>query len=295
MIMTADEIVNEMTMSYSHLMHIVVEGESDQKFFISVMKNHRNVNVISAFGSDGVVEVINLFDKYKSATAAAVPALGIIDRDYKIPNGKYVASQNILLTDHRDIECMMVDSPSLISVLNELGSVGKISKFGDEHAIRAKLTDVCKTVGELRYLSQHESINFTFQKLDYEKFVDKKNLILDPIKLVEHIAGAQPKGVDRISLDTLERARKARTKAKDENGKAYFIHDLLICRGHDLTALMALGLRSLWGSRKVTELSISVIEGYLRVAYLGCFKNSNLYKNMVSWVSSNGLSPRVVL
>lgn len=295
MFMTADEVVTEMTMSYSHVMHLVVEGETDQKFFISVLQNQPCVNVVCATGSDGVINVIELIEKDNINKKSVVPTLGVIDRDYRIPRGDVPLSSNILLTDLRDLECMMIGSPSLGYVLNELGSVKKIKKFGSEAAILTKIIDACKVVGELRYFSQSTKMNLTFQNLDYEKFVDKKSLTLNPKQLADHISGAQPSGATRITVATLATANLACKKATVLNGGKYFTHDLLICRGHDLTSLIAIGLRSLWGSRQASESTSSMIEGYLRVAYLTHFKNSALYTSMASWIALRNIHHKVMI
>lgn len=294
MIMNVDEIVNEMTMSYSHSMHLIVEGETDKKFFTSVIKNNEFVNVMCANGSDGAIDVISSYEKYVSPNGINVPALGIIDRDYRFPIGKIPQSTNILLTDSRDLECMMIGSSSLMAVFNELGSANKIRKFGNEAAIRQKLISACKVVGELRYFSQSTNINLTFQKLDFEKFVDKKTLVLDHVKFVNHLAAAQPTGTTRVTVTCLANASNVCGMALHPNGQKYFINDLLVCCGHDLTALISLGLKSLWGSRTNSELTTS-IEGYLRLSYLSNFSFSNLHASILTWIAAHNLQLKVVI
>lgn len=255
--MSTDELITEMFMSYSHAMHLVVEGETDQKFFCSVFNNHARVNIICApgTGADGVIEIVQGVDRENSKNDRKISTLGIIDRDYRIPLGSIPNSNNILLTDLRDLECMMFASPCLGHVLNELGSLAKLKNSGGETSIRTTVIAACKPVAELRYHSHFAKLHLNFQSLDYEKFVDKKTLVVDDRRLIAHIAGGQVESSKKIDNKTAAEAKRSCASAKESSGSKYFTDDLLLCRGHDLMALIALGLRSAWGSRKTSEAS----------------------------------------
>lgn len=292
--MTVEEIITEMTMSYSHAMHLVVEGETDQKLFCSVVGNNK-VNIVCASGSDNVIEIIESIDAEKAAKTIDILALGIIDRDYRIPLGAMPASVNIISTDLRDIECMMVSSPVLGHVLNELGSLNKIEKAGGVVAIRKSISDSCKSVACLRYHSAQTNMNIDFKKLDYETFVSKKDLTVDEIKMLGHISGAQCAGTAKICSKVLAAAKKNCNSGAMVSGKKYFTNDFLLLRGHDLMETLAIGLRSLWGSRKALDSTACIVEGHFRVAYVAEFKSTNLFSGIVAWIASVGLQKEVSL
>lgn len=286
--MTVDELVTELTMSTSYSTHILVEGYDDIKFFCSALQGYNDVNFLCAWGAEQVMEAVEKINEERSRQKKSIAVLGVIDRDYRIPTGTLPALPNLVVTDHRDLECMMINSPSFAAVLNELGSVEKIKNAGGVDAIRSKMTQVCRVVGELRYFSYAYQHNFSFQQLDYEEFVDKKTLKLDSSKLVAHLSGAQKKDTLQITTHILSQASAACEAAAHPDKSKYFIHDLLVCRGHDLVALFSIGLRSRWGSRKAAEVTVDRLESYLRAAYIAHFPSSDLYKNIIAWITYHG-------
>lgn len=295
MYMSTEELITEMSMSYSYSMHLVVEGETDQKFFCSVFNSHACVNIICApgTGSEGVIEIVQKVDIENSKNNRKIDALGIIDRDYRIPLETIPNNSNILLTDLRDLECMMFASPCLGHVLNELGSLVKLKNAGGETSIRTTIVAACKPVAELRYHSHLAKLHLNFQKLNYEKFVDKKTLTVDEGRLIAHIAGGQVEDPKKIDNKTAVEAKRSCASAKESSGSKYFTDDLLLCRGHDLMTVIALGLRSAWGSKSASEASVSLVEGHFRVAFVQHFKLTKLFTNILAWLKSRGLDRKV--
>ncbi len=281
-------------MSYSHKLHLVLEGNDDCQLLLSVISNDSAVNTVCVYGADRVIETVNTVESDKKLQNN-LKVLGIIDRDYREPLKSLPSSANILISDHRDIECMMVDSPVFAKVLRELGSAEKVKSLGGAAAVRAKIVCASRLIGELRYYSQFSSEHWSFKQLELSKLIDKKTLEIDTKKLVQHLGSLQPAGKAPISMATLSAAQQACKGAKCQKQKNYFSNDYLLCRGHDLMYIFGLALRSFCGSQKAIDSTAERIETLFRVGYGPYFTRSDLFKNIDAWLGLNGLTNDVVL
>jgi hypothetical protein len=292
--MTIDEVVTELTMSYSHKLHLILEGDDDRQLLLSVISNEAVVNTVCVYGADRVIETIEAVEA-DPILLRTLKVLGVIDRDYREPLKTLPTSANILITDHRDIECMMIDSPVFTRVLRELGSSEKVIALGGASAVKGKITGAGRVLGELRYYSQSSHAPWTFKKLDFSKVIDRKTLVFDESKLLNHLSTHQ--GTDKVPISsaTISAAKQACKKAKCLKKMSYFSHDFLICRGHDLMGIFGLALRSFCGSQNAPECTIERIETLFRVGYGPYFSRSKLFKNMSTWLAINGLAQDIAL
>ena len=74
-----EELITELSMTYSFKMHLIVEGNDDKKFFRSLLNGIDKVNLICVWGADNVMHVIREVDKLK-LTMRICPTLGVVDR-----------------------------------------------------------------------------------------------------------------------------------------------------------------------------------------------------------------------
>ena len=88
---TMDELITELSMTYSFRMHLIVEGDDDKRFFRSSLRGIDKVNLLCVWGADNVMYVIRQIDQLGPA-AQISPTLGIIDRDYRVPLGSLLQS-----------------------------------------------------------------------------------------------------------------------------------------------------------------------------------------------------------
>ena len=132
--LSVEELITELSMTYSFRMHLLVEGDDDRKFFSAALKGIDKVNVVCCWGADTVSSTIRELDRLRESSPF-LPTLGIVDRDYRIPLGLLYASPNLFATDLRDLECMMIGSPVFEAVLTEFGSAKKITAFGGPDAV----------------------------------------------------------------------------------------------------------------------------------------------------------------
>jgi hypothetical protein len=64
--------------------------------------------------------------------------------------------------------------------------------------------------------------------------------------------------------------------------------DRQICRGHDLTAVLALKLGAKWGKASARRLNQVTIEGMLRLTLrLEDFSQTKMYNDMLEWEGRN--------
>lgn len=291
--MTVDELITELSMTYSFQMHLLVEGDDDRKFFNATLKGIDKVNVVCCWGADTVSSAIQQIDEIRM-TSKFLPSLGVIDRDYQMVLGTLYASPNLLTSDLRDIECMMIDSPAFEAVLLEFGSAKKIHAFGGTETVAKTISDSASHIGKLRFYSQHKNLKVSFKKLDIDKLLDRKSLSIDPQSLLTHINARQDSCASKMTAEDIVEANSACTNAECRQ-QPYFTNPLLLCRGHDLMEMLAIGFRSTLGSRSAKESSRENIESLFRLSYVAHFRNSQLAASIETWLKNLNLYPAVAL
>ncbi|MCD8313717.1 MAG: hypothetical protein LUC24_06105 [Bacteroidales bacterium] len=148
---------------------------------------------------------------------------GIRDCDYTRYNKNYTCPQNIFLTDHRDIEMMMFNAPSVINSLKVWNP-----KFPEKIEGNA---NVCRYLGYLRIYNDVFNIGCTFHDnikvsdvlsmKDHSLIQDWDDVLLS--KFLSNCNGA----VNKEDINTFI----ATNKLDDES----FLN---ICRGHDVINLL---------------------------------------------------------
>ena len=289
-----EELITELSMTYSFKMHLIVEGNDDKKFFRSLLNGIDKVNLICVWGADNVMHVIREVDKLK-LTMRICPTLGVVDRDYRIPLGILLQSPNLIASDARDLECMMFGSPSFEAVLSEFGSETKVAVLGGPGSIAAAAIASASTVGRIRFHVHELRSGTTFQQLELSRIVDRKTLAIDPDELIKHLNARQGVSGQPLPATATDQAKHACLKARCDKGQPYFQHDLLLCRGHDLMEIMAIGFRSLFGSRSATESSRENVESLFRLNYIAHFRTTQMARSIEAWLSSNSVSSHVAL
>src|SRR5207302_748940 len=101
-------------------------------------------------------------------------------------------SRNIILTDFHDIEVLLLESPALDHVLNELGDAGRVRNVSATRgSVRAILYDIGRVLGALRLFSIRNSLSLRFDGLNFEKFVNEQTVKTTPEDIVAAIRGHQ--------------------------------------------------------------------------------------------------------
>ncbi len=265
---TAQELINELAMSTSFRAHVVVEGISDQKLLQNTLPKNLAANVIPAGNCEAALNVAEAFQEHPAKSTLKLVVF--VDRDYQVALRNIDKIPNVVVTELRDIECMMFDSECFDRVIEEYVSDSKLAALQENHiSIKNFVISLAAEIGCIRYASQKEKWGISFKALDFEKFLIKKGMIVDRAKFIGHINGAQT-----AEESTTERKEKKRLSADDysnaleiTNNCAALQHPLLRARGHDLVAILHFGLRKCWGNKVATDLTPEILEKTFHIAY----------------------------
>jgi Protein of unknown function (DUF4435) len=273
---TGDADANQIRMQRSTFtgVFLLVEGSSDKAFYeCFVNKLICQIVVISGKPSskERVIAVLDILEK-----SNFMGVLGIVDADFDRLESVSHNSPNLLLTDTHDLETMLVNSPALDKVVREFGSEDKISKFGMD--VRTALVEAGMLIGYLRWISQCDRLNLTFNGIKFSKFINEQSLQIDEVKMIQEVKNkSQSSSLGNIDI------KQRLTKQKNDN------HDRLqVCCGHDLVEILSLGLRKAIGTMKPSEIESDSLERSLRLAYEEVyFRQTQLYSNIRQWESKN--------
>ena len=123
---------------------------------------------------------------------------------------------------------------------------------------------------------------------DLSKLIDKKTLSINPRKLVTHLNARQGDTCCVLPGTAVAMATQSCSHARCERGLSYFQRDLLLCRGHDLMEIPAIGFRSLFGSRSAAESSRENVESLFTLNYLPHFRATPMVEAIERWLNGNG-------
>ena len=248
---------------------IVVEGEEDVKVYSKFMRPENTV-VKTSEGSDGRKGYANveLIVKDIKEEVPVAHIFGIRDADYSKYARGFTVSENIFLTDRRDLEMMLLEADSVQQALNEW-----IPNYED--ALNRSVP-VCRYFGYLRIFNGILNLNCDFRDhLRITGFWDFNR----------HAVREDWKESSERSFVTLSNGGCSSTTVNDfivENAlEQEDYHD--ICRGHDLLSLLALTLVK--NEFSATAIMMKMIEVYS----LEDFKQTRLYASIVQWQESEGV------
>ncbi len=205
--------------------------------------------------------------------------LAIVDADFDHLALESVQSSNLLRTDSHDLETLMIQSPALEKVVVEFGSEEKLKNF--EADLRQCLLTAAKPLGYLVWHSSQANLGLRFEGIDFGNFINEKTLQVNETKLIQTIKNKSQK--QSLKDEELQKAIK---DLEDPS------HDLWqVCRGHDLTELLSLGLRKTIGTNNSTDVKPEILERALRLAYEFQYLHATkLYGAIVAWEKQTGYS-----
>lgn len=270
--LTDDRIANKIRLrrEISSSTFLLVEGSSDKVFYERFIDKSACELEIAA----GKFRVINVLEILEKSSFCGV--LGIVDADFDRLESLSYNSPNLLLTDTHDLETMLINSPALNKIVREFGSEDKIAKFGMD--VRTVLVEAGRSIGYLRWISQRDRLELTFNGIKYSKFIKEQSLQLDELELIKEVKNKS----QMLSLDNKAILQRI-TEHKSDS------HDCWqVCCGHDLVEILSLGLRKAIGTMKPSEIEPDNLERSLRLAYEEVyFRQTQLYANIRQWESEN--------
>jgi Protein of unknown function (DUF4435) len=270
--LTDDRIANKIRLrrEVSSSTFLLVEGSSDKVFYERFV-DKLVCELETAAGKIRVINVLEILDKSNFSGV-----LGIVDADFDRLESLSHNSPNLLLTDTHDLETMLINSPALDKLVREFGSEEKIAKFGTD--VRTVLVEAGRLIGYLRWISQCDQLNLTFNGIKFSKFINEQSLQIDEAKMIQEVKNkSQSSSLGNIDI------QQRLTKQKNDN------HDRLqVCCGHDLVEILSLGLRKAIGTMKPSEIEPDSLERSLRLAYEEVyFRQTQLCSNIRQWESKN--------
>jgi hypothetical protein len=242
---------------------LLVEGTSDKTFYARLI----DATMCSVEVANGKQQALDVLRILEQDSVAGV--LAIVDADFDVLEGKLTESTNVLLTDTHDLETMLLCSPALDKLLEEYGSQEKLA----QKDIRTILLECGKPVGYLRWVSLREQAALNFEKLDFARFLSKKELRVNERELVRVLKSRSQSRYTEEDLHTFLQELRQDT------------HDPWhVCCGHDLIEILSVGLRSAWGSWRAQDVAPDVLERSLRLSYEApFFVQTRLYESLRVW------------
>ncbi|MBR3647259.1 MAG: DUF4435 domain-containing protein [Paludibacteraceae bacterium] len=249
---------------------VVVEAEEDvavyEKFVLvdsTIVKT--SVDETGRMGYANVQTIVR--DIKKEDPKAHI--IGIRDADYALYNDKYVVPENIFLTDHRDVEMMLLEAESVKQALR--------AWMPSYDEVFARCIPICRYFGYLRIYNELANLSVRFHDN------------LSPNKYWDYQKQAMKVGWEQDS--TTQFAVLSNGKCVEEDVKAFIITHKLeeeslydVCRGHDMLKLLSLNLID------VQTYSTPCIMTKITDAYsLSDFKATRLYKSIFNWQIAEGV------
>ena len=244
---------------------VVVEGESDEKFFSKIFSGEK-VNVRRSYG--GVRKLIHIVNTLIKQTRAII---GIRDADFLHLNDKYTPIPNIFLTDYHDLEMMTAASDSVYeSVVIEYAGKENLSLLNRETILRS-----ISFIGGLRWLNESLDLQLNFQDLGLGKFYDGKNHYLDKTSFLYEVRRRSPNKKGNVEIEDIEAVI------------AGFTDYLNLCNGHDFHKALASCIRSC-GKNQVHDKAIAA--GFRMTYRFQDFQESRLYEELKEWAEKQSIS-----
>ncbi|MDB9312411.1 DUF4435 domain-containing protein [Spirulina sp. CS-785/01] len=268
--LTPDRDANQIRMRRSSFLgtFLLVEGDTDKKFYYNLI-NRDLCQVVTLSGKpsskERVIVVLRILnqDNFQGV-------LAIVDADFDHLLDSPVSWPNLFRTDTHDLETLLIQSPALEKVLIELGSEEKIKQFSQD--IRETLLNAGLSLGYLRWISQQDGLNLTFNGLKFNKFINDKSLAINENDLIKAVKNkSQQPDLSNPQLQEQLTTFKNNT------------HDpWQVCCGHDLVEILSLGLRKTLGTNNKVE--PEKVEISLRLAYEAVyFQDTTLYADICQW------------
>ncbi|SRR5258707_3537671 len=179
-------------------------------------------------------------------------------------------------------------APALTKFLWEYGSADKIDKL--KKAGKEPLTvllECAMPIGYLVWVSLRESLALLFEKLDFSNFIDKGTMTVDKKKLVAAVKG------HTFTSGNIDRAKRQALSNHDTLSSLEQIYDSAhdpwhVCRGHDLMAVLSIGLCKVIGTCQPHDVKPDMLERILRLSFeFSYFRQTQLYQAIQNWEKIN--------
>lgn len=257
---------------------LLLEGPTDKRVFGNLIDTENCRIIIPPVGKDAknyVVDTIAILNEDKNFSGA----VAIVDNDFWVLENYEHGISDLLTSEFADLETMLICSPALNRVLNEVGKEEKQIIFTQTYKdiLEHLLTEASK-IGYLRWYNKLSGLSLKFKGIEFKKFTDKNTLeisMIDLIRVVKNNSEKPHLSEENIIIEVEKMFREEHQK----------VH---ICCGHDIVSLLTFGLRKVWGSNDSNEFKDDIIDTMLRLAFDSqYFLTTNLYTLIKNWEEKN--------
>lgn len=288
-LINADSLSNQISMLRSHPQNrgramLLVEGYSDKVFFKNFTEE--SLLIVAADGKANVIATLAIIVE-RDPTGI----LSVVDTDYdyyisdphlsKIPHHiKKKIDKILFFTDTHDLETLIINSHAMNKLLNQYGDDKKIESIEKHRKIISILVNECKLIGVLKLLSLQKSWHLSFKSIEFQKFFDPTNLVIDPINLLSEV-------MSKSVMDDLDPQVIIREFMKSTQKE---FDSWMVCSGHDLMKILLKSFKYNFGLKyKMNKIeNVYQIEDILVLSYeFLFFQKTELYKNMLNWETTN--------
>ncbi len=249
---------------------LLIEGVKDARLYRKVVDGSK-CQIVAAGSRLGAEQALAILEARKEPGV-----LAIVDADLDHLLGKKSASPNLILTPTRDIEGIILSANRLSAVFAEFDL--EHDAFGDSPEIA--VVTAMAPLGFLRFAVEQKKWSVALAKLDFTVFVDLVKFSCDIDALCTHFA----------DLTLTPAITGAMYRQEYDSLVARGFDPLLVSRGHDVTTVIAMAIRSRVGKKRKygAEINGNLIESYLRTAYpIDAFRNTDLCRKILEWESNN--------
>jgi hypothetical protein len=243
----------------------VVEGVSDSRFWDC--RRAVSCEIVIATGRPQVLGALKILNQRH-----CLGVVGVVDDDFDTLTQQVHGIANVINTDPRDIEGILLRSSALEKVLAEFGDTEKIRDFLEIEppTIRDALLRRAEIFGRIRWANLLNA-SATIDALKPQRFCDRGTWSYDTAQIKREAIklGVAP---DLIALDAM--------LAILPNAPSWHV-----CRGHDLVDVLVGGLLGAIGRGTADQ---RAVEATLRAGLEDVeFRGTHLWREMTSWELAN--------
>ncbi len=275
--LTADDIVAEVEMVRTQFKGTVLllEGDTDCRLLDQLIDSPL-CRTLPGHGKQRVLEAVS---KLEAVNFKGI--LAIVDSDFWRVLGRHSPSPNVIMTDHHDLEIMLLRSRAIDKVLSEFSSDNKVATYlneRDNDDLVSALLEASLPLAVLRFISIRDSLSLKFEGVEIESYTNLKTLDVDFPSILSRVL--QITGDPSIDISALNEEIKTALKRD---------HDLdQMCNGHDAVGLLSHGLRRALGSCSAAVASADNVGRMLRMAFeLRDLQETTLYLEVRAWEARN--------
>ena len=251
---------------------LIVEGRDDRRFWLPRCQD--DCEIVDGEGKKNVVGCIQKLDGENFRGA-----LGVTDDDYDSLMGTPLASRNLVTTETHDLECLLIRSPALETVLAEFGVPEKINEFENASGVdvRTAILDRALNFGRLRWAAYKFQLDIDRDAISVARFVSSETWEVDYDGLIR--AALQGSSESEASL----------------RGRVESLPDAdpwLVAQGHDMVGILRRGLQQTLGEIRSGRTGTERISQVLRSAFSDQHLQSTmLAEDILRWEAVNPTYP----